>query len=68
MVKMNDVVLDNQANISTFKNKRLLLDIEDMDEPGTSIGVTGDEMVTEKDELFPGFFRVGYYRGPWCYC
>ena len=57
---MTDVLLDNQANISTFKNKNLLVDIAYMEQPGTSIGVTGDEMITEMDGLFPGFFRVGY--------
>jgi hypothetical protein len=48
---MTGVLMDKQEDI---KNK---------DKPETSIGVTGDQLVTGNDGMFPGFFQVDHNPG-----
>ena len=53
-----DVLLDNQANASTFKTSDLLLNIRDKNKPGTCFGVTGDGLVSRQEGTLDGVCRV----------
>ena len=55
-----DVLLDNQANLSTFKTKDVLTNVKRKKKAGVSLGVTGDEMASYEDGLLEDFFRVDF--------
>ena len=57
-----DVLLDNQANTSTFKTRELLNNIQTKARPGTCFGVTGDELTSKQEGDLDGICRVDYNK------